>query len=81
MIYVRIGDAGDYVELSCLSELLEELKANGVVGPFTFYNAYGVTAPGYEGNNYISVYYGTSVETPTKGLTAEELTAALAAAE
>jgi hypothetical protein len=37
--------------------------------------SYGVVAKGYEGWNYISLYYGEDIETPTRDLTQKELRA------
>lgn len=73
-LYVRIGDAGDYSRVFYgLSGLVDFLFKEGVIGPLWFYNNYGVSCEQYHGNNYISLYYGENVESPTRGLTMEEL--------
>ncbi len=80
MLYARFGDHdpltdGQYTPFINLRAFNNDLIERGIVGLYEAIpgNPYGITAPDFQGNNYISVYYGTDVETPTKGLTAEEL--------
>ncbi len=78
MIYARFGDndpltAGQYTPFINMRAFNNELIERGIAGLYERANEYGITAPDYQGNNYISVYYGTDVETPTRGLNDEEL--------
>lgn len=72
-IFVRLGDAGSYEQVEDLHELISLLQENAVSGPLEYCNQFGVQAPGYVGNDYISLYYGDGVELPIRGLHQNEL--------
>jgi hypothetical protein len=60
-IWVRIGDEGDYRSFQGIPEAAKALRSAGVKGIHGKYPGrplMGVYAPGYEGNNYISIYKG-----------------------
>jgi len=73
-LYARIGDAGDYNDFDGEREFADTLREYGI-DPATLerQGEYGLQCPGYTGQNYISAYYGTDVETPVRSLTDEEL--------
>ena len=72
-LFVRFGDAGDYESFAGIGEFLESLSVNGICTPLEPHNSLGVQTADYQGNNYISLYFGADVETPIRGLTEEEL--------
>ena len=69
---VRLGDSGDYEAFDTMEELAEHLDACRI-GRLARHCKYGVTSPGYEGHNYISLYVGDSITEPTRNLTDQEL--------
>lgn len=57
VLWLRLGDASDYEafdDLDCVADLLAEFGIKAV----SRYGLYGVSAPGFEGHNYISLYWG-----------------------
>lgn len=72
MLWGRFGDGGNYQEVGGLTELVDELRNLGIKKIWPV-NQYGVAADGYTAHNYISLYFGPDFETPTRGLTDEEL--------
>lgn len=72
-LFVRFGDQSDYLSLPDLQALLCELVERSVSAVW-WHDAYGIAGEGFAGNNYISVYYGESVESaPVRGLNSAEL--------
>lgn len=71
-LFIRIGDGGSYEEAFDVYSVYQILELNRVSGPIWYHCKYGIGAKGYIGNNYISLYYGTDVESPTRGLNDEE---------
>ena len=57
VIWMRMGDADDYHAFDGLDELAKSL-AEGGVETVERHCLYGVRAPDFEGNNYISLYWG-----------------------
>ncbi len=72
-LYARFGDAGDYEDVGAVVSMPDALNDRGIKGPIERYNEYGIDAVGYTHQNYISVYFGTDVETPVRGLTDDEI--------
>jgi hypothetical protein len=72
-LWVRIGDLGEYREPDDLGQLAEELCEQGVGGPLERRDKFSVCCDGFRGNNYISLYYGSDVETPVRGVTLADL--------
>ena len=73
---VRLGDQADYAVFDTLEDLAEYVKEAGDLNdfrPMTRHCLYGVKAPGFSGQNYISLYVGESVEQPVRNLTDREL--------
>jgi hypothetical protein len=73
VLVVRVGDRDDYHECSDLHELAELLQSHGIDTRLERYCENGIAADGFTGWNYISCYYGTDIETPTRELTDPEL--------
>lgn len=57
VIWLRLGDADDYHAFDGLDDVAEALAESGVE-TIERLCLYGVRAPGFEGNNYISLYWG-----------------------
>ncbi len=83
-LFARFGDGDEIVEVGNYISLPDEVNGRNILGPLepTSYGIprdcvvpgiIGLTADGYTGWNYISIFYGTDGETPVKGLTQEEL--------
>lgn len=72
-LYARFGDGDEYHDVGCVISFPDELNGRGIKGPIERVNKYGVDAVGYIGWNYISVYFGTSVDNPVRGLTDAEI--------
>ena len=73
-IYIRCGDQDDYHEFDSIQEVAEHLEPLEALPPYT-YCQYGLTCDGYTGNNYISAYWGSDVETPIRGLDPNDIRA------
>ncbi len=71
-LWARFGDGDDYHDVGGIVELIDELKNLGIkrIEPC---NKFGVEADEYRGQNYISLYFGDDVETPSRGLSWREL--------
>jgi len=57
VIWMRVGDADDYHGFDHLDEVADELAVYSVLN-IERYCRYGVSAPGFDGHNYISLYWG-----------------------
>lgn len=57
VIWLRLGDADDYHAFDGLNDVAEALVESGVE-TVERHCLYGVRTPGFEGNNYISLYWG-----------------------
>ena len=57
VIWMQLGDADDYHALDGLDDVAEVLAESGVQS-VERHCRFGVRAPGFEGNNYISLYWG-----------------------
>lgn len=57
VVWIRVGDAGDYVARGSLESAAAVLAANGVK-QIHRHTRYGVWAEHFTGNNYISLYWG-----------------------
>lgn len=64
-LYVRFGDSDDYSEVESIADFVETLRNYGITGPLGRHGEYGVQCEGFRGDNYISLYYGSDVETPS----------------
>jgi hypothetical protein len=60
VIWMRLGDADDYHSFDSLDEVADELTRIGIEN-IDRHCLYGVTAPGFEGHNYISLYWGLTL--------------------
>jgi hypothetical protein len=75
-LWLRLGDADDYHDFDDLDAVIEHLKEMGVRGPAQrAYGMFGVTAPGFEDHNHISLYWGPEVIAPVRSLSPDELKA------
>ena len=72
-LWIRLGDGDTYEnfgdDFSAGADCLRESGAS-LLQPC---NNYGVTCPGYEGLNYISLYWGDKQANPIRPLTTKEL--------
>lgn len=58
-LWMRLGDQGEYESCDTLEEVVERLLAAGVRAVSWITNIYGgCIAEGFEGRNYISLYWG-----------------------
>lgn len=57
VIWMRLGDADDYHAFDGLDDVANKLADCGVES-VERHCRFGVSAPGFEGNNYISLYWG-----------------------
>jgi hypothetical protein len=71
-LWVRAGDGDNYNGLDGLHEVADYLAETGATGPLDWCNKYGVTSPEYQGNNYISLYWGDDDAQPIRPLTVAE---------
>lgn len=72
MLWIRLGDGDDYHAFDDLSEAAEHLSEFGVRF-IERRDVYGVTAEGFRGHNYISLFWGNADAQPTRGVSADEL--------
>lgn len=74
ILWIRCGDADDYngfeIDFAAAAEYLDML---GVTVPLVRCNKYGVSAPGFTGWNYISLFWGDNDAQPVRELTDAEL--------
>ena len=56
---MRVGDEDSYHPFDTIEEAAQHLGEFYSIGQIIFRDRYGVTADGFEGNNYISLYFGT----------------------
>ena len=70
-LYVRIGDDDDYRTLGTIAQLASLLHSVGITEFES--RAAGLNAPGYYGNNYVSVYWGRAAHLFDRNLTYGEL--------
>jgi hypothetical protein len=61
VIWMRVGDSDSYRSFDSIQEAAEDLGESriGYVERIVMSSGYGVSAPGYEGWNFISLYWGT----------------------
>jgi hypothetical protein len=71
-IWVRLGDADNYNRFDDLAEA-GEYMAMFSVDHVHRSDRYGVTAKGFTGNNYISLFYGDAAAQPTRELTNKDI--------
>ena len=57
ILWMRLGDGGDYERFDGIGEAADSLRENRVRGPYRKCMG-GIKAPGFQGNNYISLYWG-----------------------
>jgi hypothetical protein len=73
-LWIRCGDADNYndfgIDFAAAAEYLDML---GVTGPLARCNKYGVSAAGFTGWNYISLFWGDADAQPDRELTDSEL--------
>jgi hypothetical protein len=71
LLWVRVGDAGEYCDFDSLDDALEylnELQVGKVIG----WQRYGFETPNYHGQDYISIFWGGSDTNPWADLDDEE---------
>lgn len=61
VIWMRLGDGDDYHAFDDLGEVADLLAECGIE-EVDRYGLYGVSAPGFCGHNYISLYWGPDPE-------------------
>ena len=71
-LWVRLGDTSEYEAYDDVEGAAEALKEAGVQEPL-FRVQGGVSAAGYRGDNYISLYWGDSNGNRSRDLTDDEL--------
>ncbi len=73
ILWIRLGDADGYEEFGDdLSAVVDALKSAGVSAKFTGVRG-GISASGFEGRNYISMYWGDSDANHIRDLNKTEL--------
>ena len=72
VIWMRLGDNCEYEDHDDLQSVADTLIEHGVhhVARLT---RFGVTAPGFEGWDYISLYWGMDATEPERDLSKKEL--------
>ncbi len=73
-IWVRAGDGDNYNDFDGVHEVADYLAEMSATDPLERCNEYGVTSPEYQGNNYISLFWGDDDAQPIRSLTIEEHT-------
>lgn len=58
VLWMRLGDGGEYESFDGMAEVADSLRESNVSGISKVDG--GISAPGYQGNNYISLYWGTA---------------------
>jgi hypothetical protein len=71
-LWVRAGDGDNYNGFDGVQEVADYLAEMGATGPLDWCNKYGVTSPEYQGNNYISLFWGDDAAQPLRPLTVGE---------
>jgi len=71
-LWVRAGDADSYNAFDGFQEVADYLVEMGATDCLERCNKYGVTSPGYRGNNYISLFWGNDDAQPSRPLTTAE---------
>jgi hypothetical protein len=71
-LWVRAGDGDNYNGFDGVQEVADYLAEMGATGPLDWCNKYGVTSPEYQGNNYISLFWGDVAAQPIRPLTVDE---------
>jgi hypothetical protein len=72
MLWTRIGDGDDYHSNGSIAMLARRFRRERIRSVESC-NRYGVTSDAYQGNNYISLYWGDIEAQPLRELTAAEL--------
>lgn len=67
LIWMRLGDACEYEDHDDLRSVADVLIEHGV-RQFDRLTRYGITALGFDGWNYISLYWGKTVTEPIRSL-------------
>jgi hypothetical protein len=74
ILWVRIGDQGDYIRCESLEEVAQLMTALQVKGVLTRHSLYSVESDDYRGHmNYISLYWGDEKMNPSRGVRDEEI--------
>lgn len=77
-LWIRAGDGDNYNGHDDVQSAAGYLFESGATeGPLERCNEYGLTGPGFDGQNYISAYWGHDTdpgEPAVRGLTDEEIT-------
>ena len=57
-VWVRMGDMDDYDKFQDVAEATDMMKIDGLRGPLQWGLRGKLVAPGFEGNNFISCFWG-----------------------
>ena len=71
-IWVRLGDADTYNRFDDVAEAAEYMALCGIKNVHRT-QKYGVTAKGFTGLNYISLYFGDDEAQPTRDLSGKDV--------
>lgn len=71
LLWVRVGDAGEYTEFDDLDAALDYLNELHV-GKIDHWQRYGFDTPNYHGLDYVSIYWGGADANPWRDLDDEE---------
>ena len=77
VVWMRVGDEDSYHPFDAIEDAAQYLGEFYSLRHITYRDRFGVTAPGFEGNNYISLYWGTDPKDgsaeATRALTDDEI--------
>ena len=77
VVWMRVGDEDSYHPFDAIEDAAQHLGEFYSIRQIVFRNRFGVTTPGFEGNNYISLYWGTDPKDGsaemTRALTDDEI--------
>lgn len=72
-VWFRTGDIGGYTCADCIEDAAEAFRELSISGPVSFrVDGMGFDAPGWDGHDYISLYWGDYDAEPKRGLSEDE---------
>jgi hypothetical protein len=73
-LWIRCGDGDNYNDFGIdFAAAVEYLEMLGVTAPLVRCNMYGVSANGFTGHNYLSLFFGDDDAQPEREVTDAEL--------